>query len=99
MIIDVSRDDALSKYVCDIIAGAQNVGHDQLEWKSSGDFAYRLRDIDSGVVRLGEEQRNDNGGGVANVGEPPCGGTQVRLSQVKIRGNSRDLGLLGDSSH
>ena len=99
MIGDAGGHHVLPEQICDVITGAQDVGDDQLEVQGSCDIAYRLRHIDSGVIRLGEQQRNDNCRCLAGLGQLFDCRIQIRLCQVQICRNSSDLCLLGNGRH
>ena len=85
MVVDACFTHALAEQLSDVVAGTQDVANDQLERQRLGDIAYRLGNVDGGVIRLGEEQGHHDGRGMAGVGEPPGGRTQVRLCQVEVR--------------
>jgi hypothetical protein len=90
---------ALSKQVYDIIAGAQDVGNDQLKRKGRCDIADCLGDVNRGVIGLGEQQGNDNCPGVAGLGQSAYGCTKIWLRQVKVRRHRGELRLLGNGRH
>jgi hypothetical protein len=90
---------ALSKQVCDIIAGTQDVGNDQLKRKGRCDIADCLGDVNRGVIGLGEQQRDDNCPGVAGLGQSAYGCTKVWLRQIKVRRHSGDVRQLGNGCH
>jgi len=69
VISDAGCNHALAEQVRHIIAGAQDVGDDELERPGCGDIAYGLRHIYGCVIGLGEEQRNDNRLCVASLGQ------------------------------
>ncbi len=87
------------KQVCDIIAGTQDVGNDQLKRKGRCDIADCLGDVNRGVIGLGEQQRDDNCPGVAGLGQSAYSCTKVWLRQVKVRRHRGELRLLGNGCH
>jgi hypothetical protein len=90
---------ALSEQVCDIIAGTQDVGNDQLKRKGRCDIADRLGDVNRGVIGLSEQQRNHNCPGVAGLGQSAYSSTKVWLRQIKVRRHRGDIRLLGNGCH
>jgi hypothetical protein len=98
-IVDAACRHVFAEQVRDVIPGAEDVGHDELEGNGFTDGAYRFRDVDRSVESLGKEQRNDNGAVVTSIGELTYRSGEVRLGQVKISGQSDQLCLLGDGNH
>jgi hypothetical protein len=99
VISDAGCNHALAEQVRHIIAGAQDVGDDQLERPGGGDIAYGLRHIYGGVIGLGEEQRNDNRLCVASLGQLAYGSAEVRFGQIEVRRPCGDPRLLGNGCH
>jgi hypothetical protein len=99
VISNAGRNHALSKQICDITAGTQDVGNDQLKRKGRCDIADRLGDVNRGVIGLGEQQRNDNCPGVAGLGQSAYGSTKVWLRQIEVRRHGSDIRLLGNGCH
>jgi hypothetical protein len=99
VIRNAGRNHALSKQVCDIIAGTQDVGNDQLKRKGRCDLGDRLGDVNRGVIGLGEQQRDDNCPGVAGLGQSAYGCTKVWLRQIKVRRHRGDVRQLCNGCH
>ena len=93
MIIDACLDQALAQHVRDVVARTENVGDDELDGERLGDIPDGFRDIDRGVKRLGEQQRDDDGVRVPSFSELLGGRFEVWLRQIKIGRNSCDLCL------
>ena len=99
MIINATSRHTVAEYLGDVIAGTQNVGHDEPERKGFGDAPYRFGHVHGGVKSLGEQQWNDDGTVVTTLGELPHDGVEVGLGQVEVGRQCSNSCLLRDSGH
>jgi hypothetical protein len=99
VISDAGCNHALSEQVCDIIAGTQDVGNDQLHGQGGRNITDSLGDVNGRVIGLGEEQRNDNCTRVTGLSQLAYSCTQVWLRQIQVCGYRGDLRLLGNGRH
>src|SRR5512132_1027142 len=98
MIIDARLDQTLTQQVCDLVARAENVGDDESDAERLGDISDGFRDINRGMKRLSEQERDDNGVRVPSFSELSGGRLEVWPRQIKVGRNRSDLCLLRDRS-